>query len=61
MDEINKEEVLMRRKQLEEVTIEFHQYREMNDLDKYFAKNLSEETRQRVLENVEALMKVTDW
>ena len=33
----------------------------MNDLDDYFARNLSDDTRQRVLENVEVLMKVTDW
>ena len=33
----------------------------MNNLEEYFAKNLNEESKERVLENVKALMQVTDW
>ena len=33
----------------------------MNNLDEYFAKNLSDDTRERVLDNIKSLMKVTDW
>ena len=40
---------------------EFTVYKQQNNLDAYFAKNLSEESRERVLENVKELMEVTDW
>ena len=33
----------------------------MNDLNRYFTMNLDDESRERVLENVQKLMKVTDW
>lgn len=30
-------------------------------MDRYFVMNLNEETKERVLDNVKELMKVTDW
>ena len=33
----------------------------MNNLDRYFTLNLDEESRERVLNNVKELMKITDW
>lgn len=48
-------------KQLSEVTAEYEKYKHLNNLDRYFAKNLSDETRERVLENVKSLMVATDW
>ena len=48
-------------KQLHEITVEFDNYRSLNDLDNYFQKNLSDESRERVLENVKHLMQITDW
>ena len=43
------------------MTAEFEKYKELNDLDAYFAKNLSKESRERVINNVKVLMSVTDW
>lgn len=33
----------------------FDKYKRLNDLDRYFTKNLSDETREKVLENVKVL------
>lgn len=44
-----------------ELTEKYDQYRRMNDLDSYFAKNLSQESRENVLENIKSLMQKTDW
>ena len=56
VDEINVSEARSNIQKLEEVTADFQQYRQANDLDTYFAKNLSTETRKRVFANIEALM-----
>lgn len=39
-------------KTVRELTAEYEKYKHHNDLDRYFAKNLNEESRERVLENV---------
>ena len=54
-------ETHMKEQQFRELTDQFQNYREMNDLDAYFAKNLSKESRERVVNNVKSLMKATDW
>ena len=44
-----------------ELSKKFDSYKANNNLEDYFAKNLNEESKERVLENVKALMQVTDW
>ena len=54
-------EISTKDKQFKDLTKEYQNYKKLNDLDEYFAKNLNEESKERVLENVKELMKVTDW
>jgi len=54
-------EVRSKEQQLRELTKEFNDYRGKNDLDRYFSTNLSDESRERVLKNIEYLLQVTDW
>ena len=54
-------EIRTKDRQYRELTHEYQTYKEMNNLEEYFAKNLNEESKERVLENVKALMQVTDW
>ena len=45
-------------KDLEE---EFSEFKEKNSLDKYFTKNLSLETKKRLLGQIDELKKETEW
>ena len=54
-------EVRTKEKQYKELTAEYEQYKRLNDLNRYFTMNLDDDSRERVLENVQKLMKVTDW
>ena len=45
-------------KELEE---EFSEFKEKNSLDKYFTKNLSLETKKRLLGQIDELKKETEW
>ena len=56
INEMHQYESRTKDKQLAELTEQFDQYRKINDLDAYFAKNLSKESRERVLENIKSLM-----
>ena len=46
---------------LKNTEAEYAEFRKNNDLEGYFAKNLSDESKERVLENIKQLMIVTDW
>ena len=52
LQEMQDVEVRAKQKQLTELESEYAKYRSLNDLDRYFSMNLTEETRERVLENV---------
>ena len=54
-------ELRTKERQLDELAKDYAQYKKQNDLEAYFAKNLSEESRERVLEDVKQLMQITDW
>lgn len=54
-------EIRTKDRQHRELSDKFENYKKLNNLEEYFAKNLNEESKERVLENVKALMKVTDW
>ena len=55
------EEIKSKDKRLAEISREFDDYRLKNNLDRYFALNMTEESRERVLQNVKTLEQVTDW
>ena len=48
-------------KKLAKLTSEYEEYRVNNNLDLYFEKNLSDETKTRVLKNIRSLMENSEW
>ena len=47
--------------ELAEVQREYAEFKEKNSLDAYFTKNLNNETKKRLLDQIEDLKKETDW
>ena len=54
-------EIQSKDKRYRELSEEYENYKMHNNLEEYFAKNLNEESKERVLNNIKALMQVTDW
>ena len=50
-----------RTQELAECKREFTEFKEKNSLDAYFTKNLNNETKKRLLDQIEELKKETDW
>jgi hypothetical protein len=46
---------------MRQLTEEFNEFKEKNDLDKLFAEQFDQETRKSLLANISSLMKRTDW
>ena len=47
--------------QLSKIEKEFDQFRKDNNLSEFFTMNCNQETRKRVLKDVEELQKPVDW
>jgi hypothetical protein len=46
---------------MRQLTEEYNEFKEKNDLDKLFAEQFDQETRKSLLANISSLMKRTDW